>query len=234
MKNNIVLLRKQNKITQEQLAQAAGISRQALYAIEKNKNVPTVETAIRIAEFFGKSVEDIFRFDDDWIHVAGDGDGELVMGQGLKKYDGLKYGNFAFSFNGGEIAAVYNAMLLSGRSVSLSATIEEFELNRMAVLGGLAGTDVKRLGEYFVGHGAEYKKYDDKNAFLGDMNDNSVVVFAYYTSSAKRLIHTVGGKAAGGKNITLYNLSDTDEYSLTVNADEFFAKRSFICGYVLE
>lgn len=234
MKNNIVLLRKQNKITQEQLACEAGISRQALYAIEKNKNVPTVETAIRIAEFFGRSVEEIFRFDDEWIKADGNCDGELMTGQGLKKYEGLKYGNFAFSFNGGEIAAVYNAMLLSGHKVSLSATIEEFEINRMAVLGGLAGTDVKRLGEYFNGHGIEIEKFNEKTAFLNAVGEGTVVVFAYYENSVRRLIHTVGGKSTDGKNITLYNLSDTDEYSLTVNAEEFFSKRSFICGYVIK
>ena len=233
MKNNIVILRKQNKITQEELAKTAGISRQALYAIEKGKNIPTVETAMRIAEFFGKSVEDVFRFDKEWIKVAGEGDGEFVTGQGLKKYSELKYGNFAFSFNGGEIAAVYNAMLLLSKNVSLEATIEEFELNRMPVVGGLAGTDVKRLGEYFEGHGVAFEKFNDRAFFTNALSEGAVVVFAYY-ESMKRLIHTVGGRSADGKNITLYNLSDHDEFSLTVNADEFFSKRSFIFGYIIK
>ena len=233
MKNNIVVLRKQNKVTQEELATAAGISRQALYAIEKGKNIPTVETAMRIAEFFGKSVEDVFRFDKEWIRLDGEGDGEFVTGQGLKKYSELKYGNFAFSFNGGEIAAVYNAMLLLGNSVSLEATIGEFELNRMPAVGGLAGTDVKRLGEYFDGHGISYEKYGDRAFFTNALTDGAVVVFAYY-ESVKRLIHTVGGRSTDGKNITLYNLSDKDEFSLTVNAEEFFAKRGFIFGYVIK
>ena len=233
MKNNIVILRKQNKITQEELAKASGISRQALYAIEKNKNVPTVETAMRIAEFFGKSVEDIFRFDKEWIKVDGEGDGEFVTGQGLKKYAELKYGKFAFSFNGGEVAAVYNAMLLLSKKVSLAATIEEFELNGMPVIGGLAGTDVKRLGEYFEGHEIPFEKFSDRAFFTNALTRGSVVVFAYY-ESVKRLIHTVGGRSADGKNITLYNLSDHDEFSLTVNAEEFFAKRGFIFGYIIK
>ncbi|MBR6050065.1 MAG: helix-turn-helix domain-containing protein, partial [Clostridia bacterium] len=42
MKNNIVVLRKQNKIKQQQLAAAVGVSRQSIYSIEKCKFLPTV------------------------------------------------------------------------------------------------------------------------------------------------------------------------------------------------
>lgn len=64
MKNNIVLLRKRNKIKQQQLAAAVGVSRQAIYSIERGIFTPTADTAIKIARFFGKPVEEIFFLDD--------------------------------------------------------------------------------------------------------------------------------------------------------------------------
>lgn len=65
MKNNIVEIRKQNKIKQLQLAAAVGVSRQSIYSIEKGKFTPTVDTALKIAKFFGKPVEEIFFLDEE-------------------------------------------------------------------------------------------------------------------------------------------------------------------------
>ena len=60
MRNKLAVIRKENRITQEELATAVGVTRQTVYAIEKGKFVPTVVTAIKIAQFFGLTVEDIF------------------------------------------------------------------------------------------------------------------------------------------------------------------------------
>lgn len=50
--------------TQEDLAKAIGVSRQTIHAIEKNKFVPSVQTAMRLAQFFKLSVEDLFELED--------------------------------------------------------------------------------------------------------------------------------------------------------------------------
>jgi len=233
MTNKIVALRKQNKVTQEELAKAAGISRQALYAIEKSKNIPTVETAMKIAMFFGKSIEEIFSLDEGWT-VVGDADaeGELVFGQGLDKYAGIKYGKFPFSFNGGEIAAAYNAMLLSGRAANLEDTVEEFEINGMPVLFGAAGTDPKRLGEYFDGHGVAYEKAADKDEFADKLADGKIFVVSYREISVKRLVHTVCG-VVRGENVELYNVSNEDTEPTVVDKAAFVSKKSIVCAYVI-
>ena len=60
MKNNIKELRKNRKLRQEDLAEKLGVTRQTIIAIENDKYDPTLELAMKISEFFGVSVNDIF------------------------------------------------------------------------------------------------------------------------------------------------------------------------------
>ncbi|MBQ6517711.1 MAG: helix-turn-helix transcriptional regulator [Anaerolineaceae bacterium] len=60
MKNNIKELRKNKNLRQEDLAEKLGVTRQTIIAIENNKYDPTLELAMKISEFFGLSVNDIF------------------------------------------------------------------------------------------------------------------------------------------------------------------------------
>ena len=233
MKNRIVEFRKKNKVTQEELAKAAGISRQALFAIEKGINTPTVETAMKIALFFGVSVEEVFSLGKKWVLLGTATDvGDVVFGQGNEKYSGLKYGKFPFSFNGGEIAAAYNATVLTGRAADLFETVKEFETNGMAILFGAAGTDPKRLGEYFDGHDIAYEKTTSKDEFCEKLTDGKVFVVSYCEISVKRFIHTVCG-VVRGENVELYNVSNTDKAATTAGKTEFFSSKSIICAYLI-
>lgn len=64
MKNKLQKLRKDRKLTQEQLADIIGVSRQTINAIEKGKFDPSLPTAFRMAQLFEKKIEDIFLFND--------------------------------------------------------------------------------------------------------------------------------------------------------------------------
>ncbi|MCR5263615.1 MAG: helix-turn-helix transcriptional regulator [Clostridiales bacterium] len=61
MKNNIRELRKGKGLRQEDLAEILGVTRQTVIAIENNKYDPTLELAMKISEYFGMSVNEIFR-----------------------------------------------------------------------------------------------------------------------------------------------------------------------------
>ena len=61
MENSIRSLRKAAGLTQEDLAQALGVTRQTINAIENDKYDPTLGLAIRLARFLNTPVEDIFR-----------------------------------------------------------------------------------------------------------------------------------------------------------------------------
>jgi putative transcriptional regulator len=49
-----------NEMSQEELANAVGVTRQTIHSIEKGKFVPSTLLAFKIAAFFGKKVEEIF------------------------------------------------------------------------------------------------------------------------------------------------------------------------------
>lgn len=61
IKNQVYELRTRSNITQEVLAEAIGVTRQTIIAIEKGNYTPSVILALKIAVFFKKSVEDIFQ-----------------------------------------------------------------------------------------------------------------------------------------------------------------------------
>jgi len=48
------------ELSQQRLAEAIGVTRQTIFAIEKGRFVPSTLLALRIARFFGKPVEELF------------------------------------------------------------------------------------------------------------------------------------------------------------------------------
>lgn len=67
MKNNIRVERAIMKISQQELADRIGVSRQTINAIELEKYVPSATVIMKIAHIFGKKVEDIFALEEsDW------------------------------------------------------------------------------------------------------------------------------------------------------------------------
>lgn len=64
MKNNIRVERAIKDITQADLAEAVGVSRQTINTIESNKYVPSTVLALKISKVFGKPLEEIFILED--------------------------------------------------------------------------------------------------------------------------------------------------------------------------
>lgn len=58
--NRVQTLRTKATITQEQLADAVGVTRQTIIAIEKGSYIPSLLLAMNIAKYFHKPVESIF------------------------------------------------------------------------------------------------------------------------------------------------------------------------------
>lgn len=64
MKTKIPELRKQRKLSQEELANAVGVTRQTITSLEVGKYTASLVLAHKIARYFGLSIEDIFDFSD--------------------------------------------------------------------------------------------------------------------------------------------------------------------------
>lgn len=60
MKNKLKLYRIQNSLTQEDLADKIGVSRQTIIAIESGRYLPSITLAFKLAKLFKVSIEDIF------------------------------------------------------------------------------------------------------------------------------------------------------------------------------
>jgi putative transcriptional regulator len=70
MKNRIKVERAELNITQQQLAERIGVSRQTINAMELGKYVPSTMLALRLSEVFGKTVNEIFSLEDGEVAAA--------------------------------------------------------------------------------------------------------------------------------------------------------------------
>ncbi|MBW4733464.1 helix-turn-helix transcriptional regulator [Prevotella scopos JCM 17725] len=64
MKNSIRVERAIKRMTQAQLAELIGVSRQTIVAIESEKYVPSTVLSLKIARVFDKRVDDIFELEE--------------------------------------------------------------------------------------------------------------------------------------------------------------------------
>lgn len=65
MQNLLRRLREQRRLTQQDLGEKVGVSRQAINAIETGKFDPSVWLAFDLARFLGRSIEALFLFNEE-------------------------------------------------------------------------------------------------------------------------------------------------------------------------
>ncbi len=64
MKTRVRELREKNKITQEELALAVGVTRQTIISIEGGRYTASLVLAYKIARYFGMTIEEVFDFSE--------------------------------------------------------------------------------------------------------------------------------------------------------------------------
>ena len=65
MKTRIAQLRKTNKLSQEELANHVGVTRQTITSLEVGKYTASLVLAHKIAKFFGLTIEEVFLFEQE-------------------------------------------------------------------------------------------------------------------------------------------------------------------------
>lgn len=65
MKTKIQELRKANKVSQAELADELNVTRQTIISLEKGRYNASLELAYKIAKYFGKTIEEVFLFEEE-------------------------------------------------------------------------------------------------------------------------------------------------------------------------
>lgn len=65
MDNKVKELRKQNKVTQDELALAVGVTRQTIISLENGRYNASLQLAYKIAKYFSLSIEEVFLFEEE-------------------------------------------------------------------------------------------------------------------------------------------------------------------------
>ena len=68
MKNRVEQLRKEKGLNQDEFAKLLRVSRQTISSIEWGKYNPSLDLAFAIADFFGKTIEEIFQYERGGNH----------------------------------------------------------------------------------------------------------------------------------------------------------------------
>jgi putative transcriptional regulator len=65
LKNRLRVLRAEKEISQKDLADEVGLSRQTVNSIERGKFNPSIITALKIADYFAVRVDEVFQLEED-------------------------------------------------------------------------------------------------------------------------------------------------------------------------
>ncbi|WP_204436253.1 helix-turn-helix domain-containing protein [Amphibacillus cookii] len=65
MKNSVKLSRNEKKLTQEELAEQVGVTRQTIGLIEKEKYNPTISLGLKLSKVLNKSLDQLFWLEED-------------------------------------------------------------------------------------------------------------------------------------------------------------------------
>lgn len=161
------------------------------------------------------------------------GRARLIYNQRDEQYAGLRYGIGRFAFNGCEIAAVYNALVLTGVKPELEALIGEFSSNGAMWLRGLWGTRPRRIGRYFDAHGIPYRRcatLAETEPALGE-----VCLLSFWNGTPPfRGIHTVAVYNENGRIFALNRHYSSAGPAFFGSVAEVLGKKDrFITGYRL-
>ncbi|MCI8855413.1 MAG: helix-turn-helix transcriptional regulator [Clostridiaceae bacterium] len=65
MENHIQSLRNERRVTQQELADAVGVTRQTIISLENGRYNASLLLAHKLAQYFGLSIEELFLFEEE-------------------------------------------------------------------------------------------------------------------------------------------------------------------------
>lgn len=158
----------------------------------------------------------------------------LINGQGLGYVAEMRYGFFPMSYNGCELIAIYNLLILEGREgVTLTDICTEM-YNTACVCCGLLGSNVYVLDKYFTRHGIPVLKTLSRDRFFEMLTVCKYGILSFWNdTNPLKGVHTVCIEKTDS-GFKIYNRRNRCEVPVDdKNANEIVSAGRFMVGYCL-
>lgn len=161
---------------------------------------------------------------------------EPINGQGVGEISKCRYGLFPASFNGCEMIAIYNLLLLKGYKGHSFADICLEMYPKTWALWGLLGSDVYRLHKYFTKRNIKTKRYFafSQNECFEEIDKNGAGIISFWNAKNPfKGIHTVCvEKTENGYRV--YNRYNNKDYPYDYGYHTEITKNiRFLSGYII-
>lgn len=158
----------------------------------------------------------------------------VINGQGCGKVAKMKYGLCNMSFNGCEMIALHNSMVLMGKNSDLKEICKEM-YPKSQMLSGIFGSNPCLLGSFYKKRNFLFRKTYRYTEFFDSLESTTVAVLSFWNKKKPfNGLHTVTVQAIDGK-IRVYNRYNNRDYPYDyISRTELLPKKSdFICGYLI-
>ena len=158
----------------------------------------------------------------------------VINGQGCGEVAKMKYGLCNMSYNGCEMIALHNSMLLLGKSSVLKEVCREM-YPKSQMLSGIFGSNPCLLGSFYKRRNILFRKTYSYTEFFDSLESTSVAVLSFWNKKKPfHGLHTVTVQIIDGK-IRIYNRYNNRDYPYDYSGrTELLPKKSdFICGYLI-
>ncbi|MBQ6264394.1 MAG: hypothetical protein IJK60_02990 [Clostridia bacterium] len=157
-----------------------------------------------------------------------------INGQGVGPVSQMRYGLFPMSYNGCEMIAIYNFLLLEKMENPGLAEIAREMYPESGVLLGVFGSNPYRLHKYFDLRNISIKRYFSIKKFFNQLKSSKFGIVSFWNSHHPfHGLHTVCVESIEN-GIRVYNRSNKKDIPVDYkNYREFVDKARFICGYLL-
>ena len=161
-------------------------------------------------------------------------DSTVINGQGCGEVAKMKYGLCNMSFNGCEMIALHNSMVLMGKNSDLKEICKEM-YPKSQMLSGIFGSNPCLLGSFYKKRNFLFRKTYRYTEFFDSLESTTVAVLSFWKKKKPfNGLHTVTVQAIDGK-IRVYNRYNNRDYPYDyISRAELLPKKSdFICGYLI-
>ena len=161
-------------------------------------------------------------------------DSTVINGQGCGEVAKMKYGLCNMSFNGCEMIALHNSMVLMGKNSDLKEICKEM-YPKSQMLSGIFGSNPCLLGSFYKKRSFLFRKTYRYTEFFDSLESTTVAVLSFWNKKKPfNGLHTVTVQTIDGK-IRVYNRYNNRDYPYDyISRAELLPKKSdFICGYLI-